>query len=113
MSQNLSTLGIYGYNAAADPNRQTAMQIAQMIWYFIDGKTKAASEASLSDRNDFNEFHIAFNEIEALFLQSKRTGRWWMQMPDGKIIPCSERDYRIAAQNEIPERWFRAQERDF
>jgi arginase family enzyme len=113
MSQNLSTLGIYGYNAAADPNRQTAMQIAQMIWYFIDGKTKAASEAPLSDRNDFNEFHIAFNEIEALFLQSKRTGRWWMQMPDGKIIPCSDRDYRIAAQNEIPERWFRAQERDF
>lgn len=113
MSQQLSTLGIYGYNAAADPSRQTAMQIAQMIWYFIDGKTKAATESSLSDRDDFNEFHTAFNEIEALFLQSKRTGRWWMQLPDGKIIPCSERDYRLAAQNEIPERWFRAQEREF
>lgn len=113
MSQQLSTLGIYGYNAAADPNRQTAMQIAQMIWYFIDGKTKAATESSLSDRDDFNEFHTAFNEIDALFLQSKRTGRWWMQLPDGKIIPCSERDYRLAAQNEIPERWFRAQEREF
>jgi hypothetical protein len=34
-----------------------------------------------------------------------------MQMPDGKMIPCSQNDYRLASHNEIPERWFRVQER--
>ena len=46
------------------------------------------------------------------FLQSKRTGRWWMQLPNKKFIPCSYKDYVTASQNEIPERWLRAQERD-
>ena len=46
-----------------------------------------------------------------LFLQSKKTGRWWMQMPDKRFIACSANDYMIAGSNEIPERWLRAQER--
>jgi hypothetical protein len=35
-----------------------------------------------------------------------------MQMPDKKIIACSYKDYLIASNNQIPERWLRAQERD-
>jgi formiminoglutamase len=111
MSDQLSSLGIYGYNSYEDANQLTALQIAQMIWYFIDGKVKGKTEAPLNERESFNEYHTAFNEIDTLFLQSKRTGRWWMQMPNGKMIPCSQNDYRQAAHNEIPERWFRVQER--
>ncbi len=111
MSDQLSSLGIYGYNSYEDTNQLTALQIAQMIWYFIDGKVKGKTEALLNERESFNEFHTAFNEIDTLFLQSKKTGRWWMHMPNGKLIPCSQNDYRQAAHNEIPERWFRVQER--
>ena len=46
-----------------------------------------------------------------IFLQSKKTGRWWMQLPNKKFIACSYKDYVQASQNEIPERWLRAQER--
>ena len=63
------------------------------------------------DRNYFNEYHTSFNEVESVFLQSKKTGRWWMQLPNKKIIPCSYNDYVQASRNEIPERWLRAQER--
>ena len=111
MSDQLSSIGIYGYNTEDDINLFTAQQIAQMIWYFIDGRAKRQTEAPLSERHHFNEFHVAFNEIDTLFLQSKRTGRWWMQMPNGKMTPCSQNDYRLASHNEIPERWFRVQER--
>jgi formiminoglutamase len=82
MSESISSFGIYGYNSYEDTNQLTALQIAQMIWYFIDGKVKGKTEAPLSERDAFNEFHTAFNEIGTLFLQSKKTGRWWMQMPD-------------------------------
>lgn len=112
MSTQLSSIGIYGYKPSDDVQSLSASQIAQMLWYFIDGKSKSKYEASLQDSHHFNEFHTAFAEIETVFLQSKKTGRWWMQLPDKKLIACSHTDYLIACNNEIPERWLRAQERD-
>jgi len=112
MSDSISSFGIYGFDASKDINSLTALQIAQMIWYFIDGKSKSRQEASLNDRNYFNEYHTVFAEIDTVFVQSKKTGRWWMQLPNRKMIACSYKDYLFASNNEIPERWLRAQERE-
>src|SRR6185503_7021504 len=112
MSPVLNTFGIYGYNFESDVKELTAKQIAQMIWYFIDGKSRSKQETKFEDRHNFNEYNTAFAEVETVFLQSKKTGRWWMQLPDKKIIACSYKDYLDASNNETPERWLRAQERD-
>ena len=112
MSDSISSIGIYGFDASKDIDGLTALQIAQMIWYFIDGKSKSRQEASLSNRNYFNEYHTVFAEIDTVFIQSKKTGRWWMQLPNRKMIACSYKDYLFASNNEIPERWLRAQERE-
>ena len=112
LSSVVSSLGIYGYNADEDVNDLTAMQIAQMLWYFVDGRNKSRQEADLQDKQSFNEYHTAFAEIDTVFLQSKKTGRWWMQLPNKKLIACSYNDYLFASNNEIPERWLRAQERE-
>jgi len=82
-----------------------------MLWYFIDGKNRAKQEAAIEDRSNFNEYHCSFTEVETVFLQSKKTGRWWMQLPNKKYIASSYKDYTQASHNEIPERWLRAQER--
>ncbi|MBI2730442.1 MAG: arginase family protein [Sphingobacteriales bacterium] len=111
MSPNVNTLGIYGYLPERDNSDLTAKQIAHMLWYFVDGKQICKNEVKMENRDDFNEYHTALAEIETVFLQSKRTGRWWMQMPDKKFIACSYSDYVMASNNEIPERWLRAQER--
>ncbi|MBK7884903.1 MAG: formimidoylglutamase [Chitinophagaceae bacterium] len=111
LSNNVSTFGIYGYLPQHDVNELTAKQIAQMIWYFIDGKNKNRQEALLEERHHFNEYHTAFAEVDTVFLQSRKTNRWWMQMPDKKFIACSYNDYITASQNDMPERWLRAQER--
>lgn len=111
MSPNVNTIGIYGYNAERDTDELTAKQIAHMIWYVLDGRSRGRREAQLDERDSFNEFHTAFAEVETTFLQSKKTGRWWMQLPDKKFIACSYKDYLLASSNEIPERWLRAQER--
>jgi formiminoglutamase len=112
MSDKLNSIGIYGYRPEKDVQELTAVQIAHMIWYFIDGKNKSKSEAPLTQRDSFNEYHTAFNEVDTVFLQSKKTGRWWMQLPNEKFIACSIDDYHQATINEIPERWLRAQERE-
>ncbi|MEI2747685.1 MAG: formimidoylglutamase [Ferruginibacter sp.] len=112
MSSNLNSFGIYGYNPQQDVKELTAKQIAQMIWYFIDGKSRSKQEIKLEERSNFNEFHTAFAEVDTVFLQSRKTNRWWMQMPDKKFIACSYNDYLKASVNEIPERWLRIQERN-
>ncbi len=112
LSENLSTLGIYGYNAKNDLYELTAIQAAQMIWYFIDGKSKSKTEAAIKDRHQFTEYHTTISDTDTVFLQSKKTGRWWMQLPNQKFIACSGTDYQLAIHSEIPERWLRAQERD-
>jgi formiminoglutamase len=112
MSSNINSFGIYGYLPQLDVNDLSAKQVAQMLWYFIDGKSRSKQEALIDDRNSFNEYHSTFTEVETVFLQSKKTGRWWMQLPNKKFIACSYNDYMTASQNEIPERWLRAQERN-
>jgi formiminoglutamase len=111
MSNKVNSFGIYGYLPQQDEKELSAKQISQMLWYFIDGKNRSKQEASIEDRDYFNEYHTSFTEVESVFLQSKKTGRWWMQLPDKKFIPCSYNDYVHASRNEIPERWLRAQER--
>jgi len=111
MSIHNNTIGIYGYNSMQDEHDLTAKQISHMLWYLMDGIYKGKQETHLSDKSHFNEFNIAFAEVATAFLQSKHTGRWWMQLPDGKYTACSKTDYLIASNNDIPERWLRAVER--
>jgi arginase family enzyme len=112
MSWKTSTIGLFGYQAELDVNNMTAIQIAQMFWYIMDGVQKGKKEAPLTESDRFKEFHIAFSDIETNFLQSKSTGRWWMQMHNNEWAPCSYKDYLVASNNEIPERWLRALERE-
>jgi arginase family enzyme len=111
MSPNVNTIGIYGYRPEFDKDSLTARQISQMIWYILDGRSRGKREAKIDERDSFNEYHMAFAEVDTTFLQSKKTGRWWMQLPDKHFIACSYKDYLLASSNEIPERWLRAQER--
>lgn len=111
MSPNCNTIGIYGYQVEQDRDELTAKQISHMLWYLLDGRSRGRREAQLDERDSFNEYHMAFAEVETIFLQSKKTGRWWMQLPDKSYIACSYKDYLLASSNEIPERWLRAQER--
>lgn len=110
-STNMSTIGIYGYDPENDNRNLTAKLIAQMVWYLIDGISKAKNESGLNDTAAFNEYYTLFAEVDTLFLQSKRTKRWWMKLPNQEFIPCSYSDFLCAKNNDMPERWLRAQER--
>jgi formiminoglutamase len=111
MSPNVTSIGIYGYDVQHDRDELTAKQISHMLWYLLDGRSRGKREAMLDEKDSFNEYHMAFAEVETVFLQSKKTGRWWMQLPNKTFIACSYKDYLLASSNEIPERWLRAQER--
>lgn len=111
MSSLANTIGIYGYNYKQDFDDLTAKQISHMLWYLLDGIQKGKHEAPLEQQENFYEFRLMFADFETKFLQSKKTQRWWMQLPDKSFVACSSKDYTAALNNEIPERWLRAVER--
>ncbi len=112
LSHTMETIGIYGYDYNKDKEELTAKQLSHCLWYLLDGVYKARQEATFDDNEHFNEYHLAFTEVQTVFLQSKKTGRWWMKLPNDTYIACSYNDYHLASQNEIPERWLRAIERE-
>lgn len=107
----LSSVGFYAYQPEQDEQGIGAKAIAQNIWYLLDGWHAMHFEANLEDLNEFEIHEILHSMLDTVFLKSKRTGRWWMKLPNKKFIPCSYQDFKIAAANEIPERWLRSQER--
>jgi formiminoglutamase len=111
MSDKMTSFGVYGYWPEHDSHHMTAKLISQMIWYFIDGYLVRKTEAQLTDHEEFMTFHVTFTDNDTTFLKSKRTNRWWMKLPNQAYVPCSYRDYQIASNDEIPERWLREQER--
>ncbi len=111
MSSALQSVGLYGFDERQDVHRMTAELLAQMLWYFVDGRAVRAAEAPLSDRDQFIEYHVSFTSNDVTFLKSRRTARWWMSVADDRFVPCSYTDYLQACKDEIPERWLREHER--
>lgn len=121
ITDKVSSFGIYEFNPTFDPYGQTAQLLAQMIWYFIEGYYARTNDLPVGDEKDFVKYIVNFEETdyELVFWKSKRSGRWWMQVPDvmdtkyerHQLIPCSYADYELACKEEIPERWLRAHEK--
>lgn len=115
----LLSAGFYEFNPAFDRNGQTAMLLAQMIWYFIDGFFARQADYPFGTHSDFTRYR-AFLEgeggHEVTFYKSNRTGRWWMQVPYPEnhskndrfhLVPCSYNDYQQASSGEMPDRWWK------
>jgi arginase family enzyme len=123
MSDKLTSIGFYEYNPKFDIQGRTAKLISQMIWYFIDGYMNRAADLPDEVSDNYIRFMVnidGFND-QMVFLKSKRTERWWMvvQSPNHigeryrrhQFVPCSYADYQSAMNQEIPDRWWKVQQK--
>lgn len=118
MSDKLSSLGIYEINPTFDISGKTSHLAAQMIWCFLDGYYNRKNDIPSKYNTDYVKFHVILQDekYEINFYKSKKTDRWWMEIPyppqkglkfeRHTIIPCSYKDYELAVNNEIPDRWW-------
>ncbi len=123
MSDKLSSIGFYEMNPFFDIEGRTAHLIAQMIWYFIDGFVNRKGDYPETDSENYVKFivRIGDSDDDLVFLKSKKSDRWWMDISAyGKMskkyikhqfIPCSYLDYQQAMNNEIPDRWWKVQQK--
>jgi len=118
MNDRMSSVGIYEINPAYDVNGKTAHLAAQMLWCFMEGFYNRKNDFPSRNNPDYIKFHLVLQDqkYEINFYKSKKSDRWWMEIPypphkDARferhtLIPCSYKDYEMATQNEIPDRWW-------
>ena len=117
LSDKMSSLGIYEINTDYDTRKQTTQLAAQMIWYFIEGFYSRVGDYPISLQQHLKFIvHLDDTDHEIIFWKSKKTERWWMELPYGdkekfarhQLVPCSKRDYDLACEQELPDRWMKA-----
>lgn len=123
MSDKLTSIGFYELNPSLDPQGQSAFLYAQMIWYFIDGFVNRQHDFPEKNNDDFVKYtvHVDDFDEELVFLKSKKTDRWWMivgvkdvisrKYQRHQFVPCSYKDYQATLNQEIPDRWWKVQQK--
>ncbi|MCB2197014.1 MAG: hypothetical protein KQH79_14225 [Bacteroidetes bacterium] len=117
MSTKLSSFGVYNYCVENDKNFQTAHLIAQIVWYFIDGYTHKVEEYPLENTKNYKKHIVKLDDFEneLVFYSSRRTNRWWLEVPYVNpvlnkqiLVSCTEEDYIDATNGDVPERWIKS-----
>lgn len=118
MNDKLSSIGFYEFNPAYDQSGQTAMLLAQMVWYFVDGFYNRKRDFPLTPKSQYIVYRTNLKEGngEITFVKSKKSDRWWLQVPyPGSVseneryhlVPCRYEDYNTAVNGEVPDLWWR------
>src|SRR5690606_38496415 len=87
--------------------------LAEVLWYFIEGKNQAPMVLDLDERDDFETFYVQLPEQDLIFYHDIDSQQWWMELSEAEathkqIIPCSMKDYEDSLKGRIPDRWWKS-----
>jgi arginase family enzyme len=118
ISDKVSSFGLFNFN---DSDRESCL-IAQIIWYFIEGVQYRSNEYPFGSKESYLKYIVPLDEEELIFYKSDKTDRWWIEIPfisnvnnklkRNTLLPCSYDEYLLACNNELPERWWKAQRKN-
>lgn len=122
MSDKCSSVGFYEFNPMFDPMGHTAMLVSQMIWCFVDGYYNRKKDAPLYPKSAYIIYRtpLEHDDHELVFVKSKKSDRWWMQVPyfgtksineRYYLVPCRYEDYQMAVSGEMPDLWWRTHQK--
>lgn len=117
ISDKLKGFYLLGFFPEHDIHGQSAMATAELLWYFLDGFYQRKGDYPVSIEG-LTEYIVELKryDYQLTFWKSKMSGRWWIQVPvkvrkrdmRHRLIPCSYEDYKLAIQDELPDRLIRA-----
>ncbi len=118
ISDKVSSFGIFNHANSV----QESVIIAQIIWYFIEGFHYRSNEYPFGSRENYLKYTVPLEEEELVFYKSDKTDRWWIEIPfisngnnklkRNTLLPCSYEEYLAACDQELPERWWKAQRKN-
>ena len=115
LSYRCKTLGIFDIIPQNDLQNITVKLAAQAAWYFIEGVRRRNTDNPKDSVQNFKKYLIYFDQLHynLCFYKNIKTERWWMEVPllrdenAGEFISCTQEDYLKAAEQEIPDRWWK------
>lgn len=117
ISDKISSFGVFNHNNT----KEESVLISQVLWYFIEGYHYRSKEYPIGSREHFIKYIVPIEEDELVFYKSSYSERWWIEIPftdssnklkRNTLLPCSNEDYVLATQQEIPNRWWKAQRKN-
>jgi arginase family enzyme len=118
ISDKVTSFGIFNFN----PNGNEVVLTAQILWYFIEGFCFRSNEYPFGTKEHYIKYIVLIEDEELIFYKSNKTERWWIEIPfltnvnnklkRNTLLPCTHDDYLAACEQEIPERWWKAQRRN-
>ncbi|APY01071.1 arginase family enzyme [Lacinutrix venerupis] len=121
ISNKVSAFGIFEYKPSYD-DEVTAMLVAQMLWYFIEGVNCRIKDDNFLDDINHQKFTTLADTEQLVFYKSTKTGRWWVEIPflsnvnnklkKHTLLPCTHKDYIDACNGKIPARWYKAYQKN-
>jgi arginase family enzyme len=119
ISDTVCVFGLYEMDNTAQSNQL----MAQIIWYFIEGTNFRVMESPRSNSKYFTKYTVPTETEQLIYYKSHFTDRWWVEVPSilplntktetTSLLPCTEKDYLDACDQNIPERWFKAYKKGF
>ncbi|WP_026712287.1 arginase family protein [Flavobacterium daejeonense] len=118
ISDKVSVFGVFNhYNSSKE-----SVLIAQILWYFIEGFHYRSKEYPFGSRENYIKYSVPIEEETLVFYKSDKTDRWWIEIPfvangnnklkRNTLLPCSYEEYLGACNQELPERWWKAQRKN-
>ncbi len=108
IGQNNKALGIFEYKEKNKGIKLGEELIAQMIWYYMEGKNETFLLENVPDKEEMIIFHVPNNLVKMKFYKQPAVEQWWVEIKDldldNRIFPCSYEDYQAAIQNKTSER---------
>ena len=119
ISDKVRVFGIY----EMDNNIQSFQLVSQIIWYFIEGHNYRIKESPYINKEDFTKYNVPTETEQLVYYKSNLTERWWVEVPSiyaahtktetVSLLPCTEKDYLDACDQNIPDRWFKAYKKGY
>lgn len=120
LSDKLSVFNLFDLPDQEEFHPVSANLCAQIVWHFIQGVNQRKLDYPFSSIKSYSKYivNIPQAEHEISFYKSQKTERWWLEVPypDAKFprsiyVACTSRDYQMACNGEIPDRWLKNYQR--
>lgn len=115
LSDKLSSIGMYNQ---IHSDQQSDKLVSQILWYFLLGVCHRKKDYPFADKETYTKYTVALEDgaYDVIFYKSHLSDRWWMEVPYPStkgakyerhfMVPCTYQDYKLACNDEIPDRWW-------
>ena len=121
-SDRLTSVGFFEHDPSRDPDARGGQMIAESVWCFLEGVMHRMGDHPRGTTEDYLQYKVLLEDEnhEVVFYKSPRSDRWWMDIPTpgtgnrkGRVllVPCTYEDYCSAAEGQLPDRWWRTQQK--